>query len=323
MKKAEVEIQVLTYIGSKARMAGVLSRLIPPHCTIYAELYSGSAALALNSRKFAVKILNDLNPHMANFWKIATNPDTREELLKRLQATTYSRSAFLTAKQRQREHGANQADKLQWAVDTFILNRQSFNSCGESWVYDDRDAYQNMLKNPLKLPLAFKALEGQTFRVYNDNALEVMDKEHLLDNPDAFLFLDPPYLEGLRSNGKLYQVDMPDVRDHIDLLKKIRMAKAKIVLSGYWSGRDDGTDLYDYYLLPYGWHRHLLGEYAKGCEVGATKSMGAEWVWCNYDLKVEAPGGIGFLKSYCDEEKSPCLMEWLALQSRPRGGAEG
>ena len=99
MKKAEVEIQVLTYIGSKARMAGVLSRLIPPHCTIYAELYSGSAALALNSRKFAVKILNDLNPHMANFWKIATNPGTREELLKRLQLTTFSWSAFLAAKQ--------------------------------------------------------------------------------------------------------------------------------------------------------------------------------------------------------------------------------
>ena len=82
--KVEVEVQILTYIGSKARMAGVLSRLIPPYCTTYAELYSGSAALALNSRKFAVKILNDLNPHMVNFRKIATNPEISEELLKRL-----------------------------------------------------------------------------------------------------------------------------------------------------------------------------------------------------------------------------------------------
>lgn len=310
----EVSVQMFAYVGSKARMVGILASLIPPACTTYAELYCGSGALALNSRKFEVKILNDLNPHMANFWKMATDPATSGELLKRLQDTQYSWSAFHGAKQRQRDCGANQRDKFQWAVDTFILNRQSFNADGRNWAYRDNAHYTELLHHSTKLPLVFRALVGQRFRVYNDNALHVMDKENLLENPNAFLFLDPPYLEGLRSDAKLYQVDMPDVRDHISLLKKIRRAKAKIVLSGYWSGRDDGTDLYDYYLLPCGWHRHLLGEYIKGCEVGEEKSMGAEWVWCNFDLKTEAPSGIAFLKSYCDEEKSPCLMEWLAVQ---------
>lgn len=56
----EASVQIFSYVGSKARMAGVLSRLIPGHCTTYAELYCGSGALALNSRKFEVKILNDL-----------------------------------------------------------------------------------------------------------------------------------------------------------------------------------------------------------------------------------------------------------------------
>ena len=312
--KKETTAQIFSYIGSKARMVGVLSHLIPEHCTTYAELYCGSGALALNSRKFEVKILNDLNPHMANFWRVATDPNIREELFKQLQATHYSWSEFQAAKQRQK-YGSRQADKLQWAVDTFVLNRQSFNGAGSNWVYKDREQYSNLLTDLLRLPLAFKALDTQAFRVYNDNALVVMDRENLLDNPHAFLFLDPPYLEGLRCDGKLYQVDMPDVRDHINLLKKIRETEAKIILSGYWSGRDDGTDLYDYYLLPYGWHRHLLGEYTKGCEVAEKKSVGVEWIWCNYDLKKEAPGGIPFLKSYCDEEKSPCLMEWLALQS--------
>lgn len=315
----EASVQIFSYVGSKARMAGVLSHLIPEHCTTYAELYCGSGALALNSRKFEVKILNDLNPHMANFWRVATDPNTREELLNKLQATQYSWSEFQAAKQRQWEHGSKQADKIQWAVDTFVLNRQSFNGAGSDWVYKDREQYSNLLTNPLRLPLAFKMLDGQVFRVYNDNALEVMDKENLLDNPHAFLFLDPPYLEGLRSDGKLYQFDLPSVPDHIRLLKKIRDAQAKIILSGYWSGRER-TDLYDYYLLPHGWHRHLLGEYAKGCEVAEEKSTGAEWIWSNYDLKKEAPGGIAFLKSYCDEKKSPCLMEWLALQSSNQTG---
>lgn len=83
-------VQILRYIGSKARMAQNLAALIPQSCTTYAELYCGSAALALNSRTFEVKILNDFNGHIANFWKVATDPETGEELLKKLQMTSYS-----------------------------------------------------------------------------------------------------------------------------------------------------------------------------------------------------------------------------------------
>lgn len=304
-------VHIFKYIGSKERMAGVLSRLIPKTCRVYAELFCGSAALALNSRKFDVKILNDLNPHVSNFWKVATNPKTRPELLKRLQQTRYSWSEFMAAKKRRDAHGAKQADAIQWATDTFVLNRQSFNASGDSWVYRDAGRYKRELITKTELPFSFKILDDQNFRVYNTNAVSCLEQEQLLQNPDAFIFLDPPYLEGLRSDGKLYQVDMPDVRDHINLLRVIRDAKAKIVLSGYWSGRDDGTDLYDYYLLPFGWHRHLLGEYTKGCETGAEKSKGAEWVWTNYDLAKEAPGALAFLKSYCDDEESPFIQKWL------------
>lgn len=300
-------VQILRYIGSKARMAQNLAALIPQSCTTYAELYCGSAALALNSRAFDVKILNDFNGHIANFWQVATDPETGEELLKKLQMTSYSWSDFQEAKMRRERYGMRQADQMQWAVDTFILNRQSFNAKGEHWTFQDVGQYEHALSGATEFPLYFKLLKKQTFEVYNENAIDVMDKKKLLDNPRAFIFLDPPYLEGLRSDCKLYDTDMPDVRDHIKLLKAIRQAKAKIVLSGYWSGRDDGTDLYDGYLLPCGWHRHLLGEYSKSCEVGEEKSKGVEWIWCNYDLKAEAPAGITALKSYCADEKSPCL----------------
>jgi site-specific DNA-adenine methylase len=311
----EKEATMFKYIGGKGRMVGVLSRLIPKTCTIYAEPYCGSAALALNCGNFSEKLLNDLNPNISNFHKMAVNPETRGELLRQLQQTRYSKSAFDMAKARCELHGAKRKDYIQWAVDTYILVNQSFNGDARNWVYGNAEAYQRKLTDPLGLPLAFKSMQGQAFRVYNENAIELMKQQQLLSNPKAFIFLDPPYLEGLRSDAKLYMTDMPDVRDHINLLKAIRTAKAKILLSGYWSGKDDGTDLYDYYLLPYGWHRHLLGEYTKGCEVGDTKSKGAEWLWSNYELAKEAPSGLAFLKSYCDDKKSPCLQEWLALQS--------
>lgn len=298
----EATLLVLKYIGGKGRMAGVLSRLIPAMCKIYAEMYCGSAALAINSRKFDLKILNDFNPHIANFWKVATAPETGMELLERLQDTSYSWSLFQAAKKRRETYGAKQSDPIQWAVDTYILINQSFNADGRTWVYRDNASYKRKLVEPLGLSLAFKSLVGQKFQVFNMDAVACMEEKQLLENPKAFIYLDPPYLEGLRCDGKLYQVDMPDVRDHIILLKAIRQARAKIVLSGYWSGHDDGTDLYDYYLLPNGWHRHLLGEYAKGCDVSESKSKGAEWIWCNYDLEKEAPGAIGFLEIYCAEK---------------------
>lgn len=311
----ETPIQILQYIGSKARMAGAISRLAPPSCTTYAELYCGSAAVALNIRAFDIKILNDFNPSISNFWQTATNKETSGELFAMLKQTHYSWSDFQRARARCEEHGAKREDKLQWALDTFVLNRQSFNATGGSWTYRDVGQYINSLNKITELPLAMEKLKRENFRIHNANALEVMEQEKLLDNPKAFIFLDPPYLEGLRSDARLYRVDMPDERDHINLLKAIRYAKAKILLSGYWSGRDDGTDLYDYYLLPAGWHRHLLGEYTKGCETGETKSMGAEWIWSNYDFEKEARAGIGGLASYCDEKKSPCIMKWLAVQS--------
>lgn len=171
------------------------------------------------------------------------------------------------------------------------------------WAYNDGAAYAKKLTGPFGLPLVFKSLSGQHFKVFNMDAVTCMRENQLLENPEVFIYLDPPYLEGLRCDGRLYQVDMPDVRDHIGLLKAIQQAKAKIVLSGYWSCRDDGTDLYDWYLIPHGWHRHSLGEYVKSCDVSEVKSKGVEWVWCNYDLEKEAPGAIGFLESYCDDKK--------------------
>ncbi len=66
----EATLHVLKYIGGKGRMAGVLSRLIPSTCKVYAEMYCGSAALALNSGKFDVKILNDFNPISQTFGRL-------------------------------------------------------------------------------------------------------------------------------------------------------------------------------------------------------------------------------------------------------------
>lgn len=180
----EATLHVLKYIGGKGRMAGVLSCLIPGTCKVYAEMYCGSAALALNSRKFDVKILNDFNPHIANFWTVATAPETQGLLMERLQHTSYSRSLFQAAKGRRDSHGAKQSDPIQWAVDTYTIINQSFNADGRTWVYNDGAAYAKKLTGPLGLPLTFKSLSGQSFKVFNMDAVTCMRENQLLESPD-------------------------------------------------------------------------------------------------------------------------------------------
>lgn len=60
-------LYLLKYLGIKMRMARILSNFTLGHCTTYADLYCGSSVLALDSRNSKVGILNDYNPHIANF----------------------------------------------------------------------------------------------------------------------------------------------------------------------------------------------------------------------------------------------------------------
>lgn len=68
----------------------------------------------------------------------------------------------------------------------------------------------------------------------------------------------------------------------IKLLNTIKDSQNKIILCGY---RDkNGTDLYDEYLLPYGWKHYKIAELVKSCQFKEKKDVAEEWVWTNYPL---------------------------------------
>ena len=54
------------------------------------------------------------------------------------------------------------------------------------------------------------------------------------------------------------------------------------MLCGYKA--DSGPDLYDTYLLPYGWHCYKLTEIVKACQSTKEKDMAQEFIWVNYEL---------------------------------------
>lgn len=80
------------------------------------------------------------------------------------------------------------------------------------------------------------------------------------------------------------------------MLKTMRSARCKIMLCGYKT--EKGVDLYDKYLLPYGWKCYKLADIVKACQVTkAKKDIAQEFIWVNYELPTSAKYVIS-LKEY-------------------------
>lgn len=268
------------YYGGKIRMLEKLEALIPEH-KIYLEPFVGSGALALNHIRSPVEIINDLDGDIANLFRVMSDREKGNELIERLSHVAYDRTVFDAAREEQKNNfkGYNSIEK---AVLTYIMISQSFNAARSSFSkggYASTELYhQDMLDN---LPRVYERLEH--VKIFNVDALDLL--ECYIDNEKVFAFLDPPYRHDLRGKNanKIYKCELSEIQQ-IMLLKIIRNAKAKILLCGYKA--EKGTDLYDAYLLPYGWKCYKLMDVPKSAQNKATRDIATEYVWCNYELPI-------------------------------------
>lgn len=257
-----------------------LEALIPEH-KIYLEPFVGSGALALNHIRSPVEIINDLDGDIANLFRVMSDREKGNELIERLSHVAYDRTVFDAAREEQKNNfkGYNSIEK---AVLTYIMISQSFNAARSSFSkggYASTELYhQDMLDN---LPGVYERLEH--VKIFNVDALDLL--ECYVDNEKVFAFLDPPYRHDLRGKNanKIYKCELSEIQQ-IMLLKIIRNAKAKILLCGYKA--EKGTDLYDAYLLPYGWKCYKLMDVPKSAQNKATRDIATEYVWCNYELPI-------------------------------------
>ncbi len=96
-------------------------------------------------------------------------------------------------------------------------------------------------------------------------AVELIDR---YDTKDVFMYIDPPYLHGIRKNY-LYKYEMEDYQ-HEELLKILVKHPGKILLSGY------ENEMYNDYLS--GWNKVYKNTRA---ERGLART---EVLWMNYDI---------------------------------------
>lgn len=88
------------------------------------------------------------------------------------------------------------------------------------------------------------------------------------NNPDAFIYLDPPYPLSVRSSQtQLYNFEWDSDDDHINMLNLIQDAKAMIMVSSY------PNSMYDARLE--GWTTHQFNSMTRG-------GIRTEQIWMNY-----------------------------------------
>lgn len=281
-KADDSKITFFGYYGGKNRMHGILNALMP-QSKIYIEPFIGSGATLLNRGRSETEIVNDFEPAVSNLYKVLSDKEMGKELLEKMLRLPYDEKLFNMAREHQRENfkSINDIDK---ALLTFVLISQSYNDTRKQFSRKTYDTQSYQRKIHSNLPKVYERLQG--IQVYNKNALDIM--KEAADNPDVQMYLDPPYLHSLRGEGadKVYFKEMEYI-DHVRMLETIQNAKCRILLSGYHADKDD---LYDKYLLPYGWKSRELIKIVKSSQRQEERDIASEWIWFNYDIPDE--GGM-------------------------------
>ena len=271
-------IRAYRWYGGKIRMVDKINCLIPEHKAYY-EPFMGSAALLLNHSRSEIEVINDLDQDLVNFMKVLADSEKGRLLIEKLSKLEYDREVFKVAMQ----HSKNkfkELDDIEKAVQVYVLISQSFNSTRKAYSKSAyRSTYSYLSDILFHLPKVQERL--QNVHIKNEDGIDLLGS--MVENSNAFAFLDPPYRAELRGKGadKAYACELPE-KEQKRLLETIQKAKCNIMLCGYRS--KEGIDLYDKYLLPHGWKCYKLADMVKSCQNKKNKDIGEEFIWVNYEL---------------------------------------
>jgi DNA adenine methylase len=175
--------------GGKSRELKRIIPLVPKYDT-YIEPFLGGGALFFELMP-QTAIINDINPTLMNFWYLVKND---VNYLK-----TYIKNTQDTAEyyyQLRNEFNNKNLSKKDMACAFYYFNRTGFNGL---WRVNSKGeynvAYDNINKRDLNILMNecienSKVLEKAT--LYSDDFRNIIEKYKNDDN--AFIFLDPPYL---------------------------------------------------------------------------------------------------------------------------------
>lgn len=214
----------ITYYGGKQKLAPIIIKLIPKH-TLYAEPFSGGAAVFFAKRPSEVEVLNDLNGELINFYQVIKNHF--DELAVEINNTLHSRRLHKHAWVIYNNPELFDSVKRAWAV--WVLSSQGFSGKLDNvWGYDitTDDTSRKIYFNKT----TFTELYSRRFekvQLENADALYIIRSR---DSENSFFYCDPPYFNSNMGHYKGYTK-----QDFENLLQLLSTIKGKFLLSSYLS----------------------------------------------------------------------------------------
>lgn len=256
----------ITYYGGKQRLLKYILPLIPTH-TLYAEPFTGGAAVFFAKEPSSIEVLNDTNKQLITFYEVAKTDFKR--LQKKIGGTLHSRIDHQKARLIYDNPASFSKLDTAWAI--WMLAGCSFASkLNGPFGYDKirqtttkkfsnkRDAFTNEICERL-----------ENVQIENRDACQIIEAS---DTQDAFFYCDPPYFNSNMGHYKGYSE-----ADFERLLKTLSTIKGKFLLSSYPS------DLLQKYAQQHGWH---TVSYKKVCSVNTERDkIKEEVLTANYPIE--------------------------------------
>lgn len=265
-------IQPLKWHGGKGRLATKIIDHIPAH-TRYLEPYAGGLSVLLRkSGEGVAEWVNDLNGDLSNFWQIIGDPFSFERFQRLAESCPMSEGVFDSA--RRSIDGSTGVARAFWF---FVKMRQSRQGIGKDYATPTKRLRRGMNE---QVSSWLSAVEGlpeihnriKRVEIWNRPAIESIKK---LDDPDLFVYADPPYLHSTRnSTGEYGSLEMSS-DDHAELLEALGKLRGRFLLSGYRS------TVYDAWASFYNFRRVDI-ETPNNASSAKTKERKVECLWMNY-----------------------------------------
>jgi len=219
----------LRYPGGKAKLAKFLAKLLVDKANgkkiIFVEPFAGGAGAALSlllTGKVSKIIINDLDPAIYTFWKVAIHDTDR--LIRKIRRTEVTIAEW---RKQQSIYKGRPENELKFAFATFFLNRANrsgiieggpiggFEQSGE-WKIAARFNKPELIRR-LKLIQSFK----DSIEVTNLDGIQLLKHiQKRKDSSNHFIFIDPPYIE----KGNLLYLNHYKKNDHENLADFLKVS---------------------------------------------------------------------------------------------------
>lgn len=214
-----------SYYGGKQRIVSKIIPHIPQH-TVFVEPFCGGATVFFakpwpnvgNTGHYR-EVINDTNGDVVNFFRVLQDPDTANELIRRLSFTPYSHEEHRRAKNITTDDPVERAWAFYVNVQMSFANQPGcgwgFNKCG-------RNSAGGWL-NRHKLGDYVQRMDG----VFIEN-VPALDCIRKWDSPQTFFYCDPPYPKTNQGHYGGYTA-----QDFQDLVDTLDQCDGSFILSNY------------------------------------------------------------------------------------------